>query len=871
PTQDYNSFLKGYSALADAGVHFVNNSWGSNRKVASAFEGATGYKLSSGHVTETNDPGDHMYLKDLQTAKKAYYQFILTGEKSFMDAAYEVAINKEMIQVFTAGNRSLMPYPFTRAMLPYFRPDAEKYWVNVTGQYGRETYPLQGSSSNPMPDTQVYNEASEAKWWTIAAPAIRIYSGYVDLNNEATYGSAMYRYANGTSMAAPHVTGALGVIQSRYMYMTPSQVRDVMLTNARRTKFSDGTTLERWTAQDGVPDTIWGWGILDLGGSMFGPGQFLGTFDVNMNVDDMWSSNISDKAIKFRKTEDETEAATWATRKAALDAQLSLSEEEKAEYEVELARQAARDEREAQGYEGVLIKRGNGTLTLAGDNTFTGVTTIYGGKISALNQSIGNSQNIIVENGGALEILKDIEYKTPSGTGYQTTNKASSAVSVKAVIKDGGTFVVNNGVANLNLKFESGSLLKTAEVSLAELENLAANPTQKIVYAASGSFENINNAAISNDYAFFNILKEVATNTNLQLALMRGADMAEVADSKNAKTIAAAIENATSSEIYRKLLGSTTSQAKGVFNYLSNDYDFAAQNNSLVNLMMMKNGLLNQSGATRANIDTGVDIWTASILNRVTTDKNFAAKFASGSFAQFVGIDFSIGDSSKIGTLVGVGRTNNKIDGEKEFKNKDLHFGIYGETAFEPVKLSFNAIYTKSDRDRKQAYAPNSDFDGEYINSDQTIASTFAEAAFTGFNNENFGIEPYFGLGYMHAKTDGANNKLANIDNKTRDIEVATLGIRPSIPFVFDGIDLKATADLAYNRFLGDKAPEADVDIAGVGKTHLKGEELKDLTTLNLGIEMMLTKSAKFSLTYVGAYGSDIKSNGINAKFSLSF
>ena len=46
-----------------------------------------------------------------------------------------------MIQVFTAGNRSMMAESFTRAMLPYFRPDAEKYWVNVTGQVGGEGYP----------------------------------------------------------------------------------------------------------------------------------------------------------------------------------------------------------------------------------------------------------------------------------------------------------------------------------------------------------------------------------------------------------------------------------------------------------------------------------------------------------------------------------------------------------------------------------------------------------------------------------------------------------------------------------------------------------------------------------------------------------
>ena len=49
-------------------------------------------------------------------------------------------------------------------------------------------------------------------------------------------------------MAAPHVSGALGVIFSRYPYMTTDQARDVMLTTARQTtlrKGLEGKPLER--------------------------------------------------------------------------------------------------------------------------------------------------------------------------------------------------------------------------------------------------------------------------------------------------------------------------------------------------------------------------------------------------------------------------------------------------------------------------------------------------------------------------------------------------------------------------------------------------------------------------------------------------
>jgi len=49
PNQDYNFFLKGYTALADAGVKVINNSWGSNRRVNSSFAGAEGFGWVTSH------------------------------------------------------------------------------------------------------------------------------------------------------------------------------------------------------------------------------------------------------------------------------------------------------------------------------------------------------------------------------------------------------------------------------------------------------------------------------------------------------------------------------------------------------------------------------------------------------------------------------------------------------------------------------------------------------------------------------------------------------------------------------------------------------------------------------------------------------
>lgn len=887
PNQDYNFFLKGYNALADAGVRVINNSWGSNRKVNSAYSGATGYKPSSGlrhineyntnirdtiSVTETNNAKDHMYLKDLNAAKKAYYQFVTKGEKSFIDAAYEVAVKRQVIQVFTAGNRSLMAESFTRAALPYFRPDAEKYWVNVTGQNGTWGYPNGSNANGEVSDAQRFNLAGNSKWWTIAAPAADIYSSTVNLKTK----KASYASCGGTSMAAPHVSGALGVIFQRYPYMNAAQVRDTMLTTARQTTLRaghEGQPLERWGSDGlGVPSKVWGWGILDLGKAMFGPGQFLGNFDITMDQDDIWSNDISDKAIKFRRIEDQNEAAVWAARKAILASKQNLSPEEKAELTFETAREKARAERAAQGYEGALIKRGSGTLTLTGDNTFTGTTTIYSGRISALNQSIGKSKHIDVQNGGELEILHSAVYRIPERNGWRSVSKASDATTVKATINSGGAFVVNDGVNNLNLSFKQGSLLRAGQVNTSDLQNLVDNPGSKKILTATGTFSGANLASTQDSYAFFKTSKEEASGSNLRLSIQSGTSMQDFALSSSQRAFADLLVANRGSGIYTQILGSNHAQAREYYSAFANDAEFAAANNSAINSIMMASIVKNRGGANAVNIDKDTRFWIFSGTNRIKSDKDTGiGKLHSDSFVNLIGIDSLIGDSSSVGVFVGAGRTDDKISGTKEVKSKDFHSGIYSDIGFEPVKFSFGAIYSKYDRDRK-LISSVSPIAYEYVGSNTSSLSAFAQVSYMGFSNaDSFSVEPYAGVSHTRTKIDDVSNSLIRIENKTRNLQAVSIGIKPSVPFRIGGVGLRASADVAYNRFFSDKQPQAYLYVNGLGGTQLKGEKLQNLTTAEAGIEASLSSRATLKLSYVGAYGSDVKSNGIGLRFRLEF
>ena len=89
-------------------------------------------------------------------------------------------------------------------------------------------------------DIQEFNLAGHSKWWTIAAPSANIYSAYIQLQDNNTYGDPIYKSAGGYFNGAPHVSGALGVIFLAIHTLTTDQARDVMLTTARQTTLRKG-------------------------------------------------------------------------------------------------------------------------------------------------------------------------------------------------------------------------------------------------------------------------------------------------------------------------------------------------------------------------------------------------------------------------------------------------------------------------------------------------------------------------------------------------------------------------------------------------------------------------------------------------------
>ncbi|MGF6350498.1 autotransporter outer membrane beta-barrel domain-containing protein [Variovorax sp. W2I14] len=416
-TVDNQHIADAYRAANAQGVRIISTSWGS-------------------------PPAGEQYntLAQLHTAN-GYY----VANNTWIQGAFDAA-KTGTLMVFSAGNGGWLN-PSPRAAAPYFNPELEKNWLGVSALSAiGQSFNADGSIN--VPGTQRYNKCGVAKWTCVTAP------GHL-INGTVLAGG--YASLSGTSMAAPHASGALALIMERFSYMTNEQVLTVLKTTATQNATivdaaGTGTMANPEAGQQvKVPDVVNGWGTPSLRRAMNGPGQFIGPFAVNtQGQSDTWSNDISDVAIRARRAEDAAEAAAWETTRQTRGWTAGLpggaSDADRSEYATGVAREAARSTRV---YQGSLEKLGAGTLTLSGQNSYTGSTAVNGGTLraGAVNAFSGASAHS-VGAGGTLD-LAGFSQKLPSLANSGVVSLVGAAPGTTLTIT--GAYVGNNGTLRMGI------------------------------------------------------------------------------------------------------------------------------------------------------------------------------------------------------------------------------------------------------------------------------------------------------------------------------------------------------------------------------------------------------------------------------------
>ncbi|ELY1865527.1 S8 family serine peptidase, partial [Serratia marcescens] len=381
----------GWQAMIKSGARVINNSWGVSIPDF----------LSDGG----RDPNAlHFELKDAQEQ----FDQVKPLLGSLAGAGYQGAIDaarKNILVLFAAGNDGNYNQPDVISGLAYFVPDIAPNWLSVA------SVAQDAASTNSVPYTisSFSSRCGYTASFCVSSPGSKIYSTVANGSDPANLVSD-YGNKNGTSMATPHVTGAVAVLLQRFPYMTSAQIADVLKT----------------TATDmGAPgiDALYGWGMINLGKAINGPGMFYTVEDIpaEFRIPDptgvaygptQFVANIPGRGA-------EVDAGTLHARKC---------DDSHCGWEIY--------SNNISGHGG-LTKEGAGTLELTGTNTYAGPTLVNQGRL-AVNGSITSA--VSVQNGG-----------TVGGSGTVGSLTA----------RQGGTVAPGNSIGTLNVagnvSFEPGS------------------------------------------------------------------------------------------------------------------------------------------------------------------------------------------------------------------------------------------------------------------------------------------------------------------------------------------------------------------------------------------------------------------------------
>ncbi len=920
PFQDYTYFKNAWGTLAEAvatangergGV--INNSWGTNTRVVDQGDkGLDGYNTGVHLNVNTQAESDYEFMLfskryptgDTTPAKEAG----ISDNTSFVYAAYEAVKDKNIVQIMTTGNRD-MANPYYRALYPYYNPAAEKHWIAVAGL-------KQGATEGSYELIKNFNEAGIGKWWTVAAPGNGIYSSTTD-----DHGNPGYASWGGTSMAAPHVAGAMGVLMSRYDQMNALQVRDIMFTTANHYN-ADGSVMEGWTDRDGterkdgeVSDRM-GWGVPDLQKGMFGPGQFLGTFTYNMAKAgslDVWSNDITNVALDQRLAEDEKWMADTKNGTdlpydkivdgsgfIVLDGDKNATEEEKKSHIVGKTEQdaliAAYKERadaiteklknDKAGYKGTLVKQGEGTLVMTGNNSYKGTTTVEGGTLLAFSESIGIDNKVTVKNGGTFGVLSAYDDNlTQKGI---LTSQAKAEDKIDIVLEEGGTLYVD-AASKVEVKSVTGA--KNVKFGLVGADRdvliaaYNADETGAKATPIAGSFSSGNaldgvtltKDTVNTESLFFAVddASLSADKKTINVTMTRNdATFEDFAQGGNQASIAHAIASSNNAFMGNLLTATDKAQLEQAYATLDDDFYITARNALVTNAKQVTRAVIDQASGMgegrRAEFDEGrAHVWATGMGRWGDADGN-AQSLDVDFTVGMVGAEFNVCPATKLGAFFGYGDTDisgaqGKIDGE------DKHFGIYGLTDIGSLSMTYGIAYTDEDRDttRFLGGVPTSHSENA------SVLQGFVEGAYN-FDLGVAKVSPYVGFTWARVETDDVVDAALGDNFKTEgvkdDIQIATIGARGTVPFTMGTMPVAVKADLGYSHFFGDTDGVARVQMGEGGQfATIEGSDLKGQVNFGLGIVGKVAKHATVGVSYTGAWGSDVDSHGIMGNLRINF
>lgn len=825
-----------YDQMAAQGVRAINHSWGLSVEPSTAAE-----------------------MDDLYNAP---------GVADYLATFTDPSLRDQVIQVWSAGNDS-GAIAGLYATLPRWTPEVEKYWlsvVNINRDGG-----IDGSSSI----------CGLSANWCLAAPGTDITSSVVggEIEGEVVYDadgnvvgidvtSETPEYGHGdltgTSMAAPHVTGALALLMERYPYLYNDQIRDVLLTTARD------------LGAAGV-DEVYGWGLMDLEKAIEGYAQFRVDTNVEMNQRaggakvweglawDDWTNDIGGPGHLTKS------GIGW----------LRLSGD--------------------NSFAGATIAEG--ILELDGDNALSGDVEVDGGNL-LLNGTLTDT-NLVVTDGSALVQGSQNGGNTYVGAAGRLTGTGTLASTTIA-----GTVAPGMSIGALNINgdytqlagsyFEAALGLAGASDRLvvsgsADLQggtlrfvqggasSMLLGEQYNILSAASvlGQFGAIDSAAFSPFLAF-----DIGYGASqVTVDVVRGQLLASAARTFNQAAVAGAIDAAPMEHgITRVLTQLFPAQALPALDSLSGELHAGARSVLVDTQRHVRDTALARAqagqGAFAASETAGASVWVDLARNggALHSDGNAGRLDYSGN-TSLLGAEYRSDAGWRIGALGGTGRSDMDVDGRgTDGDITGRHLGVYAGQTFGGFGVRAGVTHMKGEVEVRRIVDLAGLQDRTRAEYDARTTQAFVEGGYR-FAAGAWEIEPYAQFAQVRVETDGfqeAGGGTALRGGEADDrVDLATAGVRFNVNLASAGQSeswLSLRGGLGYRDAGGDLVPAANVTWEdGLGFTVRGAPLADDATLLEVGLGARVGVNSLLELGYSGQLADESRDHAVNARLSVNF